>query len=122
MRLIILSPRLSRYRPLGKVPSTGPGGIVLASPFTFVAGVRLNQLCLKEWLRSRSGVDKRYFEGEVYKELRLKVKASARYARAEVKDVVRACPPYHPSPVDHIGRSAVLLRTSSTLQFCFVKC
>jgi len=71
VRLVIVSPRLSRYRALGKDFKTGPGAIVL------------------KWLRSHSGINKKYFEGEVYKALRNKIKSSCRYARSEVKDVVR---------------------------------
>ncbi|KAF9784108.1 hypothetical protein BJ322DRAFT_895658 [Thelephora terrestris] len=70
-RLVIVSPSLSRYRALGKDLKTGPGAIVL------------------NWLRSKSGTNKRYFEGEAYKVLRSKIKASCRYARSDVKDVIR---------------------------------
>jgi hypothetical protein len=58
---------------------------------------QLNQPCFEEWLRKNSGINKKYFEGEAYKELRTKVKASSRYARSEFKATVRVyLPPYQP--------------------------
>ncbi|KAF9780506.1 hypothetical protein BJ322DRAFT_1164329 [Thelephora terrestris] len=70
-RLVIVSPSLSRYRALGKDLKTGPGVIVL------------------KWLRTKSGINKKYLEGEAYQVLRSKIKALCRYARSEVKDVIR---------------------------------
>lgn len=95
IRLIILSPRLSRYRTQGNVSQTGPVGVLLASAFVFVPDSWLNQSHFKEWLQSESRIDKKYFEGAAFKELRRKAKASARYARTEVKDVVCARLPYY---------------------------
>ncbi|KAF9786364.1 hypothetical protein BJ322DRAFT_1108214 [Thelephora terrestris] len=71
-RLIMTSPDLSRYRALGKDLKTGPGAIIV------------------KWLRTKSGINKQYFEGEAYKTLRAKVKSSCRYARSDVKDIRRA--------------------------------
>jgi len=71
VRLVMLSPKLSRYRPLDKGLKTGPGAIVI------------------EWLRTKSEINKRYFEGGVYQELRHKVQASCRYARNNMKDMIR---------------------------------
>jgi len=55
---------------------------------------RPKQPYLKEWLRTASGINKKYFEGEAYKELRLKVKKSSRYARSEFKDMVHSYFPF----------------------------
>ena len=84
-----MSPGLSRYRALGKDLKTGPGAIILVSPFAPMTDIWLNELHLEKWLRSNSGIDKKYLEGEAYKVLRTKIKSSCRYARSEVKDVVR---------------------------------
>ncbi|KAF9779425.1 hypothetical protein BJ322DRAFT_1113237 [Thelephora terrestris] len=86
-RLVIVSPSLSRYRALGKDLKTGPGAIVLVSPSFFTLDVQPNEPSSENWLRSKSGTNKRYFEGEAYKVLRSKIKASCRYARSDVKDI-----------------------------------
>ena len=67
----------------------GPGAILIVSHVIFVKDTQLNCLCHEEWLRRKSGIDKKYFEGEPYKALRSRVKSSCQYARTDVKDVVR---------------------------------
>ena len=87
--LIILSPKLARYRSLDKGLKTGPGAIVMVRPTIFVNRLQLKRLYVEEWLHEKSGIDQRYFKDEVYQELRVKVKSSCRYARNGLKDVVR---------------------------------
>jgi len=74
----------------------------MVHPFVFMVCIHLNSLHFKEWLRHKSGINKKYFEGEAYKALRAKVKASCRYARTEVKDVVRVHVSHHLSLRDDI--------------------
>ena len=52
--------------------------------------IQLNQPHPKEWLRSKSGINEKYFKDKAYKALREKVGSSLRYARADVKEVVCA--------------------------------
>jgi hypothetical protein len=85
----MISPELSQYRASGKGLNTGPGAIVLVGPSFLCCGFNSIGFALQEWLRSTPWIDKQYFEGEVGKELRKKIKATFRYARNEVKAVVR---------------------------------
>ena len=75
-RLVIVSPGLSRYRALGKDLQTGPGEIVLVSSFTHTMNVQLNRSRVEKWLCCDSGINKKFFEGEAYKVLQMKIKAS----------------------------------------------
>jgi hypothetical protein len=90
-RLILLSPWLFRYRSLEKGLKTGPGAVLIVCPSISATGVYLKQLQLKDWLRTNSGINKKYFEGKAYNELRSKVKNSFRYGRSEIKEMVRTC-------------------------------
>ena len=89
IRLIILSPRLSRYRSLDKGLKTGPGAVLVVSTSIFAIPHPTETAPLEEWLRKSSGINQKYFEGEVYKDLRSRIKNSSRYARSEFKDTVR---------------------------------
>ena len=95
IRLIILSPRLSRYRSLDKGLKTGPGAVLIVSPTVLMMDTQLKQPHFEEWLRTNSGINKKYFEGDAYQELRSKVKNSSRYARSEFKGAVRVDFSFH---------------------------
>jgi len=70
MRLIVLPSRLSRYQSLDKNLKTGPGAALIVSPVVFMMDFQLKQLHLEEWLRTGSGINKKYFEGEEIAEIR----------------------------------------------------
>jgi len=64
--------------------------------------IRLNHLYLEEWLRAKSGINKKYFEGKAYDALRTAVKSSLRYARSDVKVVVCVHLSRYRSLTDHV--------------------
>lgn len=63
MRLIILSSRLPRYQSLDKNSKISPGAALIVSPVVFVMEFQLTRPHLEEWLRTGSGLNKKYFEG-----------------------------------------------------------
>ena len=68
---------------------TGLGAIVVIGSVVLVTHLQLKQVFFEEWLCSKSGIDKKHFEGEIYEEIKDRVNSSVRYTRNSLKDIVR---------------------------------
>ena len=93
---------LSQYWSLDKGLKTSPGAVLVISPIVLIMVVQLKQPHLEEQPHTKPGIDKKYFKGKAYEELRSKVKDSCRYARSKFKGAVRVHFSFHQSLTDNI--------------------